>query len=247
MRYVILSDVHSNGDALRTVFDSVDFEEVDKVLFLGDAVGYGAEPNEVVRLLRTLPRPLLGVRGNHDKVAGGLESDEDFNDDALLAIRWTSSALDAVGATFVRELVRGPLEVETGVVICHGSPHDEDDYLFDQEDALLGFAATGASVVFFGHTHVPSLFTWYRRNLDGGRLRGDGGVLQLHRNRRYLINPGSVGQPRDSDPRASYMLFDSDSNSLRWFRLGYDVASAQQKIRRAGLPRSAADRLAMGV
>lgn len=246
MRYLILSDMHANWDAFEVVLRRARRKRFDAVLVLGDLVGYGGAPNQVVEAVRRLGPRLHTVRGNHDKVVAGIDNGANFNQTALTAAQWTSSRLTPSNLRYVRDLPQGPIPIEEGVAICHGSPLDEDTYVFSDVDAYEIFSHYTVPVVFFGHTHIPSLFSLEGRRLGVNALRGDGGTILLEPGGRYLINPGSIGQPRDRDPRASYMIYDSTRRVVRWYRVPYPIAAAQQRIRRAGLPGSLADRLAVG-
>lgn len=246
MRYLVLSDMHGNRSALEAVLRRVRRKRFDATLVLGDLVGYGAAPNQVVEAVRALPGRVVAVRGNHDKVAVGVDSGENFNHVALIAAQWTSRRLTPGNARYVRALPAGPRAVDDGVAICHGSPLDEDKYVFSDQDAAEIFASWRTPVTFFGHTHVTSVFSvgegWVRvRQLDGAR--GELAILPGH---RYLVNPGSIGQPRDGDPRASYMTYDSRRRVVRWHRVPYAVGEEQRRIRQAGLPEILAERLAAG-
>lgn len=248
MKYLVISDMHGNWSALRKVLRRVRRKRFDAVLVLGDLVGYGAAPNQVVAAIGDLKGRVVRVRGNHDKVVGGLDSGETFNRAALLAARWTSDQLTAPNLRAVRELPPGPVEVEEGLAICHGSPLDEDRYLFSDRDAATVFSAWTVPVTFFGHSHVTSLFSYdsEQREIDVRQLVGDGS-LDLRDGVRYLLNPGSIGQPRDGDPRASYMIYDSERRRVRWYRVEYPIAEAQKRIREANLPVMLAERLALGI
>jgi len=246
VRYLILSDMHANWDAFEVVLRRARRKRFDAVLVLGDLVGYGGAPNQVVEAARQLGPRLYTVRGNHDKVVAGIDNGANFNQTALTAAQWTTGRLTPGNLRYVRNLPRGPLKVEEGMAICHGSPLDEDTYVFSDVDAYEIFSQYTVPVVFFGHTHIPSIFSLEGRHLGVMALRGDGGIIQLHPEGRYLLNPGSIGQPRDRDPRASYMVYDSGRRVVRWYRIPYPIATAQQRIRRAGLPGSLADRLAVG-
>ncbi len=245
MRYLILSDMHANWEAFETVLQATRGQSFDRNLVLGDLVGYGASPNEVVEAVRGLPE-LLVVRGNHDKVVTGIDAGENFNHVALAAARWAASTLTAECLRYVRELPRGPREVAPGLAICHGSPLDEDAYVFTDYDAYEIFSTHGAEVTFFGHTHVPSVFSVGRRGVEVRALKGEGSMV-LDPKVRYLLNPGSIGQPRDRDPRAAYMTYDDATRTVTWHRLEYPVAAAQRRIVDAGLPAVLADRLAVGI
>ncbi|HKH44203.1 MAG TPA: metallophosphoesterase family protein [Thermoanaerobaculia bacterium] len=238
--------MHSNWDAFEVVLRRARRKRFDAVLVLGDLVGYGGAPNQVVEAVRRLGPRLYTVRGNHDKVVAGIDNGANFNQTALTAAQWTTGRLTPGNLRYVRNLPQGPLQIEEGVAICHGSPLDEDTYVFSDVDAYEIFSQYSMPVVFFGHTHIPSLFSLEGRRLGVTALRGDGGTIKLHPEGRYLINPGSIGQPRDRDPRASYMVYDSRRRVVRWYRIPYPIAEAQQRIRRAGLPGSLADRLAVG-
>lgn len=246
MRYLILSDMHANWDAFETVLRRARRKRYEAVLVLGDLVGYGAAPNQVVEAVRRLGPRLFTVRGNHDKVVAGIDSGGNFNQTALTAAQWTTGRLTPGNLRYVRELPRGPLKVEEGLAICHGSPLDEDTYVFSDVDAWEIFSRYEMPVTFFGHTHIPSLFWLEGRLLGVKALRGTSGRIELSPGGRYLINPGSIGQPRDRDPRASYMIYDSQRRVVSWYRIPYPIGDAQARIRKAGLPGSLADRLAVG-
>ncbi|HEX5758906.1 MAG TPA: metallophosphoesterase family protein, partial [Thermoanaerobaculia bacterium] len=186
------------------------------------------------------------VRGNHDKVVARIDTGGGFNQAALAAAQWTAGRLTRPNLRYVRELPRGPVEVAPGLAICHGSPLDEDAYVFTDADAYAIFSAHPAPLTFFGHTHIPSVFILERRGIGVRALHGLRGRIVLDPARRYLVNPGSIGQPRDRDPRAAFMTYDSDRAVLRWYRVAYPVRRAQARIRAAGLPGSLADRLAVG-
>jgi diadenosine tetraphosphatase ApaH/serine/threonine PP2A family protein phosphatase len=246
VRYLILSDMHANWDAFETVLRRARRKRCDAVLVLGDLVGYGGAPNQVVEAVRGLGPRLYAVRGNHDKVVTGIDSGGNFNQTALTAAQWTTGRLTAANLRYVRELPQGPLRVEEGLAICHGSPLDEDTYVFSDVDAWEIFSRFEMPVTFFGHTHIPSLFWLEGRLLGVKALRGTSGRIALSPGGRYLINPGSIGQPRDRDPRAAYMIYDSARRVVNWYRVPYPIGEAQRRIRKAGLPNSLADRLAIG-
>lgn len=246
MRYLILSDMHANWNAFEAVLRRARRKRFDAVLVLGDLVGYGAAPNQVVEAVRKLGPRLFTVRGNHDKVVSGIDTGANFNQTALTAAQWTSTRLTPANLRYVRDLPKGPIQIEPGLAICHGSPLDEDTYVFSDVDAWEIFSNFPMPVTFFGHTHIPSLFSLEGRMLGVRALRGRTGTVYLQPGGRYLVNPGSIGQPRDRDPRASYMTYDSERRIVRWHRVEYAIGEAQRRIRRAGLPGSLADRLALG-
>lgn len=247
MQYLILSDMHGNAEALAAVLRRVRRKRFDATLVLGDLVGYGAAPNQVVEAIRDLPGQVYRVRGNHDKVVAGIEDGSTFNHAALAAARWTAEHLNAANLRFVRDLPKGPTVLPEGFTICHGSPIDEDQYLLSIFDAWEVFSNYAAELTFFGHTHVPSVFVARGTETRVALLRGASGSLELEPGARYLINPGSIGQPRDRDPRAAYMTYDSRRRVVRWYRVDYPIERAQERILRAELPRLLAERLALGV
>ncbi|HEV8629859.1 MAG TPA: metallophosphoesterase family protein [Thermoanaerobaculia bacterium] len=247
LRYLVISDMHGNCDAFDAVLRRVRRKRFDRSLVLGDLVGYGAGPNQVVEAVRGLAGEVHQVRGNHDKVVAGVEDGANFNPAALQAARWTTERLTAVNLRAIRELPQGPIAIDAKVAICHGSPLDEDAYVFSDFDAYQIFTAHEAPVTFFGHTHIPSLFVRHPGGIEVALLRGESGTIRIEEGFQYLLNPGSVGQPRDRDPRASYMTYDSDKRLVRWHRVEYPIARAQDRILKAGLPRVLADRLAAGI
>ena len=247
MRYVILSDIHANLEAIDAVTAHAENQAYDAVLVLGDLVGYGADPNAVIKRVQAL-NPIAFVRGNHDKVAAGMEKPDSFNMAARRAVAWTFAALTPESQSYLAALPEGPLLVDDEVEICHGAPSDEDKYVFEAVDAARALLESRRPVCLFGHTHVQVV---YELSSDNMLTMSDfdassGRRLTLEPSSKYLINPGSVGQPRDGDPRAAYGLLDTDTRELMLFRVAYEVAVAQEKIREAGLPEILASRLALG-
>lgn len=244
LRYLILSDIHANLEALDAVLAAGD--EYEQVLMLGDVVGYGADPNAVIDRLRALPLAAI-IRGNHDKVAAGLVDAGDFNYIARQAVAWTAAALTDMNRTWVAALPKGPVAIDDDMEICHGTPFDEDVYVFDEDEARRALSAVQRPLCLFGHTHVPAAF-----RLAGRQLRFLGPTheasfrVDLDEKAGYLVNCGAVGQPRDGDPRAAYGVVDTATRTLTIHRIEYDVAAAQAKIVRAGLPPVLAQRLALG-
>ena len=256
MRYLIISDIHANLEALEATLAAAGV--YDRVLVLGDLVGYGADPNAVIERVRALPETTI-IRGNHDKVGAGLEGVEGFNYLARHAIRWTADTLTAGNRAWLAALTQGPAIVDEGVEICHGTPFDEDVYVFDDLDALRAIRAARRPLCLFGHTHVPAVYQLGRPHDDGGsRLRGEGKLdmlgptrgspfqLGLEDGARYLVNVGAVGQPRDGDPRAAFGFLDTEGRTVTMMRAPYDATAAQAKIIAAGLPDVLAQRLAVG-
>lgn len=247
MRYLVISDIHGNWEALTAVLKAAANDAVDQVLVLGDLVGYGASPNRVVEKVNELTSRKSVVRGNHDKVVAGIEEGEGFNSVARLAVDWTTNELSGDNLEFVRRLPMGPVEVASGLVICHGSPLDEDEYIFSLEDAERIFTRHSARMTFFGHTHVPMLLAADKERISVSTLEGDALTVEIEPGKRYLINPGSVGQPRDRDPRAAYLIYDTTARRIIWRRQEYELEKAQRRILDAGLPQVLAYRLAAGL
>ncbi len=245
MRYLILSDIHANTDALDSVLAAAPAGSWDRLLVLGDLVGYGAEPNGVVDRIRAL-EPLAVIRGNHDKAACGLEDGSSFNNIARLAAQWTFEALTDANRDYLRALPAGPMTIDDGVEICHGAPFDEDHYIFDAEDARRALDTATRTLCLFGHTHLPVVFRRDPSVFDGFVPDGAETPVAIAAGVHYLINVGSVGQPRDGDPRAAFGIYDSETLSLQLRRVIYPVAAAQRRILGAGLPSSLANRLAVG-
>jgi predicted phosphodiesterase len=246
MKFLVLSDIHGNLEALEASVAAAE-RKYDSVLVLGDLVGYGADPNAVIDLVRAL-EPAAIIRGNHDKVASGVEDAEGFNSVARSAVTWTYDNLTPENRTYLQNLPLGPHLVDELVEICHGSPFDEDAYIFDELDALRALKAARRPVCLFGHTHVPVVFQLSSDESLEVLMPGPEPelLLKFQPGFQYLVNPGSVGQPRDGDPRASYAIVDTEKAEMRLFRLDYAIEVAQQKVIRAGLPEILAHRLSLG-
>jgi len=243
MKYLVISDVHANLEALEAALAKAGPH--DAVLVLGDLVGYGADPNAVIERIRQLPRATI-IRGNHDKVGAGIENVEAFNHLAKQAITWTALELTPRNREWLKALPAGPVNIDDFVEICHGSPVDEDVYIFDELDARQALFRSERQLCLFGHTHVPAV---YRQDTDFhpiGPPRGETFRLQLDGVAKYLVNCGAVGQPRDGDARAAFGMLDTATGSLTVIRTHYDVTMAQAKIIAAGLPEVLAQRLAIG-
>lgn len=246
MRYLVLSDIHANIDALETVLAAVPAGHWDRALVLGDLVGYGAEPNAVIDRVRALD-PLAVIRGNHDKAACGLDDGSSFNHVARMAALWTSEALSGANRDYLRALPQGPVTIDDSLEICHGAPFDEDHYIFDGDDAARALDAAARQVCLFGHTHLPVTFRRAAELFDGFMPEGsDELTVTIQAGVSYLVNVGSVGQPRDGDPRAAFGIYDADAASVLLRRVPYPVDAAQRRILSAGLPASLANRLAIG-
>jgi predicted phosphodiesterase len=250
VRILVLSDIHANLEALEACLEAA--PPYDRVFNLGDIVGYGANPNEAVERSRALGS--VFVRGNHDKACSGLISLDDFNPVAGVAAIWTRDQLIPDNLSFLRDLPMGPLTPADNLQCVHGSPRDEDEYVFLAREAYSILAHVSVPVTFFGHTHVQGAY-WIDdvKETEGvvdPRYSSQKGKQQfplaLEKTSAYLINPGSVGQPRDGDPRAAFALYDVDAASVTFHRVPYDIERAQKKILSAGLPDRLASRLAEG-
>lgn len=246
MRYLVISDIHSNIQALETVLADGPAQSPDRLLVLGDLVGYGGDPNAVVTRVRALA-PYAVIRGNHDKVGSGIESPDGFNAAARSAIRWTLDTLTPDNRAWLAALPIGPLAVDDLIEICHGTPFDEDAYVFDDVNALRAVGAASRPVCLFGHTHVQ---VGYCMEADQFSLTTADAqrplTVPLTDGSQHLINPGSIGQPRDGDARAGYAVVDTDARTLTLHRVAYPIERAQARIVAAGLPEVLAKRLALG-
>jgi diadenosine tetraphosphatase ApaH/serine/threonine PP2A family protein phosphatase len=255
MRALVLSDIHGNMHALEAVLAAARSSAVggfDQLWNLGDMVGYGARPNKVVDALR--PLATINVRGNHDRVCSGLSSSQGFNPIAAEAAAWTRLQLRPDNREWLRALPMGPIRASERAMCAHGSPLHEDQYLLSIRDAWTPLQRMETEITFFGHSHVQGGFS--RHGHEGAENRpvyaGHGRdamerfTLDVLEGARHLINPGSVGQPRDGDWRAAFALYDDVLEQVTFFRTPYDVAGAQAAIRAAGLPERLAARLSPG-
>jgi predicted phosphodiesterase len=245
MRALVVSDLHANAEALRSVLARVRRKKYDSVICLGDFVGYGAQPNQVLDTMRTLRGRKVYIRGNHDRVAAGLDDANGFNHAAKAAALWTRDHLSPPNRRFLRDLAVGP-RTHQNALLCHGSPYDEDEYVFNVHHAAQILALYPSPFILFGHTHLPAVFSIdAHMNVSGFAVREETNV-KLDKNLRYLINPGSVGQPRDRNPLASCIIIDTDKPSVHFFRVEYDIGKTQSSILKAGLPDVLATRLQYG-
>jgi diadenosine tetraphosphatase ApaH/serine/threonine PP2A family protein phosphatase len=245
MRYLVLTDIHANLEALEACLGDAAVRGFDRTLVLGDLVGYGGDPNAVVARIQGL-QPAAVVRGNHDKVACGLEQAEGFNAVARSAAKWTLDVLTPAHREWLASLPEGPIDVDEVVEICHGSPFDEDAYIFDELDAVRALKVSNRPLCLFGHTHYPVTFELSEDSFDNVGAAGAQTQVQMKPGCKYLINPGSVGQPRDGDPRAAYAIVDTTLQRVELYRIRYAVEDAQTKVMKAGLPDVLAQRLAVG-
>jgi diadenosine tetraphosphatase ApaH/serine/threonine PP2A family protein phosphatase len=245
VRRLIISDIHANLPALEAVLrDSAG--KYDEMVCLGDVVGYGASPIEAIDCVREASSVTL--RGNHDMGSAGSGDAEWFNPAAQKAAMWTNEQLDDERRQWLLSLPAGPVDID-GCTLVHGAPGEEYGYIVDHHEALDALDGFDGAVCFFGHSHRQGGWA-----LNGGSIREIGApsakqrelVLWLDPHCRYLLNPGAVGQPRDRDPRAAYLLWDSEQNEVSFRRVPYDVERAQRLIREAGLPDLLAVRLSSG-
>jgi diadenosine tetraphosphatase ApaH/serine/threonine PP2A family protein phosphatase len=242
MRIAVFSDIHANLHALDAVLASVDAAGVDELWCLGDTVGYGPRPNECVDVVRE--RAAVALCGNHDLAALGRLDTTDFSGDAGAAARWTGNELGAEQRAWLESL--SPLGARDGAQLFHASPRDPVwDYVLSDEVALASLLATTAPVVLVGHSHVALGIAWDGEELTGGLAPADT-EAELERG-RWLLNPGSVGQPRDGDPRAAWLLLDEVARRATFVRVPYPVEQTQAEIRERGLPPALAARLAHGI
>ena len=250
MRALLLSDIHSNLEALEACLAAA--PTCDVVVNLGDIVGYGASPNEVIERSRELGK--FFVRGNHDKAVCGLIDIKDFNPVAALASSWTRNQLTEENLDWLRSLPQGPLQIEglPDTQFVHGSPIHEDEYVVNVGDAVAPLLVSPITTTFFGHTHLQGSFTLSGDHVEAvhpayrtvGQIESS--QFPLKKNLRYLVNPGSVGQPRDGDWRAGFAVFDSDAGIVAFYRVPYNLKIAQDRILAADLPARLATRLAAG-
>lgn len=240
MKHAIISDIHSNLEALESVFQEIDKLSVDRTICLGDIVGYGANPNECVEMIRE--RKIESIMGNHDVVACGKKEPFDFNPVAKEAALWTRAALTTENREFLRNLPE--MREIDDFLIVHGAISDSDLYIFSVYDAFSEFKLMKRwNICFFGHTHVRMYYVF----LGGDVCCPSDYEFKIKPEAKYLINPGSVGQPRDRDPRSSFLTYDSEESVVRFIRQEYDMESAKKKIIKSGLDRRLADRLSLGI
>ncbi len=244
MRYAILSDIHANIEALRAVLGRIAELGADRIVCLGDIIGYNANPNECIDIVRS--EEITCVMGNHDAAACGLEEPDGFNPAAKIAVLWTRNKLRAEHRTFLRELPR-EMPVDD-FFLCHGSVHDTNRYVMEDSDvrdnfSLMEMLPKRPTVCFFGHTHIQTAYS-----LSGYLIARElGESIRIDAGKRYLVNPGGVGQPRDDDPRAAFLIYDQRERAVVFHRVEYDIAACQDKIITAGLPTRLAERLSLGM
>jgi len=246
MRYLILSDIHANATALDAALEAAK-GRWEKVLCLGDVVGYGPDPNEVVDRIKELGA--VTIRGNHDKAGSGLANADDFNPVARAVALWTRQQLRPENREYLEKLPVGPLTVN-GFSLVHGAFRDEDEYVFAPAQALDSLLDAPSPVTFFGHTHLQGGFT-LRDNKVGVlhfKPASDGSFtpVTVDPETTYLFNPGSIGQPRDGDVRAAFAISDLENKSVEFWRVPYEIEAVQKRMSAAGLPEPLIHRLSFG-
>ena len=243
MKIGIISDIHSNSEAINCVLKNI--EKVDEFICLGDIVGYGADPNYCIEKIKDLNCRCIG--GNHDFAVVGKVNINYFNYAARAAILWTSLQLKKENLNFLLNLKK-KIELEDNVFAVHGSPQDPIlEYILDKDTASLIFSKFDFKIYFVGHSHLAGCFSFNENNDQIDYMNfSNGGYIEISKNKRYIINCGSVGQPRDGNPQASYGIYDLKYNAVNIYRVYYPVNLTQDKIINAGLPRSLADRLSYG-
>jgi predicted phosphodiesterase len=244
VKIAILSDIHANGDALAAVVRELGRIRPERVYHLGDLVGYNAEPEECVRW--AMENSAGGVSGNHDAVACGRSRGEAFHRAALQAALWSAGRISREAREYLAAL-SSRRSIEGDSLLVHGSPGDPDRYVYTVSQAAAELGALSATPedgpVFFGHTHLAGAFV---RREDGTVEAVRAGTLLLRGGERALVNPGSVGQPRDRNPHAAFAVYDPSTRTVTWYRVPYDVESARRKVLAAGLPPVFAERLRDG-
>lgn len=244
MRTAFISDIHANVDGLETVLADISHQEIDRIVCLGDIVGYGPEPNPCVARVREVCQ--VTVVGNHDYAALGRMDTLGFNEYARAAADWTAKALDKDSIAFLGGL---PLDIVLdGMRLVHASPLDPErwTYILSYQEAKRQFTGFTEKICFIGHSHLPIVVEEEGEEIRALPFSPDVPV-RIHPDRRYLVNVGSVGQPRDRDPRSGYAWYDDEAKAVMMRRLEYPVANVQKKIIEAGLPPFLAQRLADGV
>jgi predicted phosphodiesterase len=239
VKYAVISDLHSNLEALESALQEIGSRKIDHIICLGDVVGYGANPKECLSLIADVANEV--VMGNHDQAIEDTGIRANLNPLAREAIEWTAGVLTNQEKKMIRNFKSIVVDKKNDVTWTHGEVFEPRayTYIFHSSDAAPSFLSLETKVCFFGHTHIPALFS---ENSDEDRYLPEG-LYSLKKGLRYMINPGSVGQPRDHDPKLSFAIFDSNALTIEVIRLQYDNKKTAQKIREAGLPHYFADRL----
>ena len=244
MKYAIISDIHSNKEALQSVLDDISKNRVDKIICLGDIVGYGPNPKECIELLKSLPNVEV-ILGNHDAAIIEKTNIADFNDNAKEAIKINKTLITETELEYISSLKMS--YAENGVLFVHGSPRDPiNEYLMTMKKLQENMELFSEKICFVGHTHLPLVYvktdlgTDYIENIEGNQ------EISIMADRRYIINTGSVGQPRDGDTRACFLYYDTSENKVTYCRLKYDIESVQKKMKDLQLPEFLINRLTEG-
>ncbi|PYJ87398.1 MAG: metallophosphoesterase [Verrucomicrobia bacterium] len=239
MKYAVIADIHANLEALRVVLEDAKKQNCTHYVCLGDVVGYNANPKECLDIIRDTGMPC--VKGNHDEYCSSETNLEGFNPHAAEAIQWTRQQLTEEDRQWLKELKYIRLVASFQIVHATLDGPQRWGYVFDRLAAAASFTYQNTAVCFFGHTHVPVAFI--RDSVVRG---GTYSKFKIEPGRKYFVNVGSVGQPRDGNPKAAYAIYDMDEGSVELRRLDYDISAAQAKIMAAGLPPRLAERLALG-
>ena len=241
MRYGIISDIHGNLEALEVAIKALLREKLDKVLCGGDIVGYGADPEECIKKTKELCSAI--VSGNHDAASSGLHDARNFNDAAKNAISWTQKNLNREEITFLKKL--NLVYQNEHFTLVHGTLQSPEEfrYMVDGDAARETFLLMKKPVIFVGHSHVPGIFSQKNKRINFFCKE----KMKISKGEKVIVNTGSVGQPRDGDPRLCYAVYDTDKNTIELKRLPYDIEKAREKIVNAGLPQFLANRLRGGV
>jgi len=246
MRLLILSDLHANLTALDAALAAAS-GKWDAAVCLGDVVGYGPDPAAVSEKLQSITNEV--IRGNHDKAVAGIMNSDDFNPVAKMAVEWTQTQLRAELMSWLAGLPAGPKTAQ-GVVMIHGAFQDEDEYVFTPAQALEGLLDASTVLSFFGHTHHQGGFSYHENDIEVLPLRPRPAesffALRLEAGHKYLLNPGSIGQPRDGDPRAAFAIADFAHKIVEFWRVPYDISSVQSRMYEANLPEPLIHRLTLG-
>lgn len=238
-RYAIIADIHANLDAFQVVLEDIKQQKCTHVVCLGDVVGYGANPKECLDIVRGMNIPV--VKGNHDEYIGSDESPDGFNDAAAEAVAWTRAQLTEEDRKWLRDLKYFRLVANFSIVHATLDAPQRWGYVFEKLEAAASFTYQNTQICFFGHTHVPVAFI-----RDTGVRGGTYSKFRVEPGKKYFVNVGSVGQPRDGNPKAAYVIYDMPAQTIELRRLDYDIAAAANKILAAGLPQRLAERLYNG-
>src|SRR5277367_6248647 len=245
MRYAIIADIHANLEAFQTVLADIKTQNIQQVVCLGDVVGYNANPKECLDIVRAMNIPI--VKGNHDEYCSSDDHLEGFNPHAAEAVIWTRNQLTAEDRQWLRDLKYSRMVANFTIVHATLDAPQRWGYVFNKLDAAASFPYQNTAVCFFGHTHVPLAFI--REPTVSGQPVIKGGTyskFKVESGKKYFVNVGSVGQPRDNNPKAAYVVYDVDEGTIELRRLEYDIAAVQKKILDVGLPPRLAERLAYG-